>query len=89
MRKILRFRRTPAGDDAMRELLGELNATRGELANAYARFNYTVEPELVEACVYEINAIQSRYGYLLRVIKENGGGTAAFEAQEGEGAAWV
>ena len=29
--------------------------------------------DLVDACVFEINAIQSRYNYLLRVIKESGG----------------
>ncbi len=74
----------------MQELLGELSELHGALTAAYVRFDATTEPELVDACVYEINAAQSRYNYMLRLIKEEGG-EAAFKAcaeKEG-GEAWV
>lgn len=70
--RMIHRRRTAAPSDALRELFGELDATRTALAEAYDRFNYTVEPELVDACAYEIKAIQSRYSFLLRRIREQG-----------------
>ena len=92
MRKIHRFRHAAARDDSMRELLGELSELRGALEAAYMRFDAATEPELVDACVYEINAAQSRYNYQLRLIKERGGEAAfrAYSEQAGEeGVAWA
>ena len=89
MRRNRRFRRAVAQDDGMQELFDELGRLRAALADAYMRFNGATEPELVEACVYEINAAESRYNYQLRVIKD-AGGEAAFHAHAGkEGGAWV
>jgi len=88
MRRINRLRRDVPRDGSMQELFGELSAVRTDLGDAYGRFNVTVEPELVDACIYEINAIQARYDYLLRQIKERGG-EAAFKAYSEEGAVWV
>ena len=95
MRKNHRFRRAAARDDSMQTLLGELSDLRDALAAAYMRFDAAIEPELVDACVYEINAAQSRYNYHLRLIKERGG-EAAFPSYSGqesqggqEGVAWA
>ena len=41
------------------------------------------QPELVDACVYEINAELSRYDYLLRQIKERGGRAVCKTCSEG------
>lgn len=89
MRKNRRFRRA-SHDDATRELLRELEEMRAELGAAYTRFDAATEPELVDACVYEINAAQSRYNYLIRAIKE-AGAEAALKACPGEegSAAWA
>ena len=92
MRKIHRFRPTAARGDNMQELFDELSELRGALAAAYMRFDAATEPELVDACVYEINAAQSRYNYQLRLIKERGGEAAfrAYSEQAGEeGVAWA
>lgn len=89
MRKVHRFRRDIACDSGLQELFDELTDMRTALEDAYMRFNTTTEPELVDACVYEINAAQSRYNYLLRLIKD-AGGEAAFKAYSGkEGIVWV
>jgi hypothetical protein len=89
MRKIHHFRRDMARDVAMQPLFDELGSTRSNLECAYARFNASTEPELIEACVFEINAAQARYNYLLRLIKE-AGGEAAFKTLSGsEAGVWA
>lgn len=88
MRRIERKRCAVAREEAMQELFGELNDTRFALTQAYARFNAVYEPELVDACVYEINAQLARYDYLLRRIKARGGVAASRACTEGV-ATWV
>lgn len=63
-------RRTETNTDPHGQLQQELFSTGLALKNAYEKFNYVSEPELVEACVYEISALKARYNYLLRCIKE-------------------
>ena len=52
------------------ELQQELQDTGKALREAYEKFNYVSDAELVEACSYEISALKARYSYLLRRIKE-------------------
>lgn len=63
----------------------ELRDTAQALRRAYERFNYACEPELVESCVYEINALQAKYNYLLRVAKQPPENCAAALAADGGG----
>ena len=60
-----------------------LNDAHFALQQATACFNATTEPELIDACIYELNALESRYNYLLRIIKECGGEAAAVAYTEG------
>lgn len=83
LRKVDLLQCPVARDARLQELFTELSDTRFALAQAYARFNSTTEPELVDACIYELNALQSRYGYLLRKVKESGGVAAARIYTEG------
>lgn len=48
------------------EIEKSLRETRLLIAQAYAGFNAVTDPELVESYVYEIQALQARYSYLLR-----------------------
>ncbi|MBQ9460118.1 MAG: DUF2508 family protein [Oscillospiraceae bacterium] len=84
MRRNKRIHKGNANDGRMREMLHVLDELHTALDDAYMRFDFATEPELVEACVYEINAAQSRYNYQLRLIRETGG-AAAFGARQGEG----
>lgn len=70
-----------ADDPRERELLGDLAVAKAELAHAYARFDNAVEPELIEASIYEINAQRARYSYLIRRLKER-------DAQTEEALTW-
>jgi len=88
MRKINLLQQPVSSDPKLQELFTELSDTRFALAQAYARFDNTTEPELVDACIFELNALQSRYNYLLRLVKESGGIAAARIYSEGA-ATWV
>ena len=48
---------------------GRLEEIRAELDKAYLCFNDSVDPELTDACIYEINALRTRYDHVLRHIK--------------------
>ena len=50
----------------VRELEKSLQETRLLIVQAYAGFNAAADGELVESYVYEIQALQTRYSYLLR-----------------------
>lgn len=70
-------------DDKSRELFAELYAVRRDLAAAYARFDYTIEPTLIDACIHDLGAIEARYSFLLRCIKEHGATAASVPLTEG------
>ena len=55
------------------DLRQELYQTNQALRNAYDKFNYVTAPELVEASIYEINALKAKYDYFLRCVKERAG----------------
>ena len=64
-------RRTDQAREAeRRQLVEEMRATRAQLNHAYAQFNLYSDPDRVDACVYEINALQSRYSYFVRQVKQ-------------------
>ncbi|MBQ4369828.1 MAG: DUF2508 family protein [Oscillospiraceae bacterium] len=53
-----------------KNIMQQLDSIGARLAAAQYEFNSTSEPELIEASVYEINSLNSRYAYLLRRAKE-------------------
>ena len=56
---------TPAPDAGYRLLLDDLNRTKNDLDFAYANFQNVVEPDLIDAYIYEVNAIMKRYPFLM------------------------
>ncbi len=60
-------------DAELRTLERELNVATQALKDAYARFDYVCDSELIEACIFEINALKARSNYLVRRIKELNG----------------
>ena len=47
-------------DPVLRELERELYCTTQALKDAYARFDYVCDSELIESCIFEINALKAR-----------------------------
>ena len=55
-------------------LTRELDSVNTQMKEAYERFNYTCESELIDAYIFEIESLRARSTYLLRCIKELTGG---------------
>lgn len=53
-------------------ILDSLYETRERLSTAWNYFQNTSDPELVESCIYEINAISAQYSHLLRRARKAG-----------------
>ena len=53
-----------------RELVEEIERTKQYLHQAHLSFNNVCDSDLIESCVVEINALQARYNFLLRTLKE-------------------
>lgn len=73
-----RRRASAQREEERRQLMEGMRDTRAQLNHAYAQFNFYSDPDLIDACVYEINALQSRYSYYVRQVKQ-------LEAQEDAG----
>ena len=71
------FKKREPNDTELDDLLRSLSHTQREIEQAYNRFNFASDPDLVESYVYEISSLQCRYNYLLRRVKERGGSAAA------------
>ena len=54
----------------------EMTQVGQALKEAYARFDYADDPDLIDACIYEINALKARYNYTLRRVKSLAGDDA-------------
>ena len=63
--------------EAREALMESMRATQSALSRAYDGFNRAADGDLIESYVYEINALQSRYAYLLRQVRQlEGAGVA-------------
>lgn len=56
-------------EEERRQLMEGMARTRVELNQAYAQFNAHSDPDLVDSCVFAINALRSRYSYFVRQMK--------------------
>ena len=52
------------------ELIKEYRRVIAKIHQARNGFENITEPELIESCVHEMNALQSQYSFLLQRIKE-------------------
>ena len=59
----------PTPQHERQELMHSLSQTRTLINQAYGGFNTTCDSDLIESYVFEINALQARYNYLLRRFK--------------------
>ena len=51
------------------QLLSDLKLTKTALDDAYSNFEQVVDPTLIDCYIYELNAAQLRYQFLLRCFK--------------------
>lgn len=65
MKLFLKKQTTP-----LEELLKDINETKLALESAYSNFENVVDPDLIDCYIYEVNAVQKRYKFLLKQAKE-------------------
>ena len=56
-------------DANIEELRQELQQTQDAMDRAYANLSYVIEPELIDCCIYDLNAVQLRYKFILSQVK--------------------
>ncbi|MDD5935934.1 MAG: YaaL family protein [Clostridiales bacterium] len=61
------FRKKP--DPQTQQLLKEIEKAQRDLESAYQNFENVIDPDLIDSYIYEVNAIQHRYKFLLRQAK--------------------
>lgn len=64
------FKHTNATETTYSLLLDDLQKTKSELDLAYSNFANVVEPDLIDSCIYHVNAIHMRYKFLLGKVKQ-------------------
>ena len=82
------FAKKTAPDPELTALKAALEAAREDLFLAYQDFDHAVDPELVEACVYQISAVKARCNYLIRRIKQYDPDAIAAARPEGD-TVWI
>lgn len=55
---------------AREELMSEIEEIKLLLEIAHSNFDNASDPDLVDSCIYEMNAIQYRYKYLLKQMRK-------------------
>lgn len=51
-------------------LLDDLEKARYDLSLAYDNFQNAMDPDLIDCCIYQVNALQMRYKFLLTRAKQ-------------------
>lgn len=51
-------------------LLDDLEKARYDLALAYDNFQNAMDPDMIDSCIYQVNALQMRYKFLLTRVKQ-------------------
>ncbi|MBQ9993703.1 MAG: DUF2508 family protein [Clostridia bacterium] len=59
-------------------LLDEIKNTVNQINAMHRWFNSESDADLIEACVYQLESLEHKYRYLLRIAKESGLSCDAF-----------
>ena len=51
------------------ELLQEIQKTKIALETAYSNFENSLDPDMIDAYIYEVNAAHKKYSFLINQIK--------------------
>ena len=90
MKRISPIRGRQTDGPALTELKTSLQETQSALNSAYTAFDYASDPELTEACIFEISSLKAKMNYLVRQIKElEVCAATAVTARAGGRARWI
>ena len=69
-RKIKNPKKDAALISEEREIIEALENLKRELNILYSQFNYMTDPSLIDGCIYDIKAVNSKYTFYLNLCKE-------------------
>lgn len=52
------------------ELIRDIALTKSALDTAYSNFENVINPDLIDCYIYEVNAVQKRYKFLLELVRQ-------------------
>lgn len=64
---LIKEKNTPAKEN---ELVKEIEAVKAELRNVQNRFDLCTDFDITDACIYEMEALEARYRYLIKKAKK-------------------
>ena len=64
--------RKPVLKSETNEIIRQIRETSEKLNNAYNRFEYESNEDLVESVIFEIQSLKAHYRYLLKKARETG-----------------
>ena len=56
-------------DTEYKRRIAEMREIRSKLDRAYSAFDHVTDPNMTDACIFEISALRSRYNYAVANIK--------------------
>lgn len=62
--------RETAGMIECQSLATEIRQTNEELNIIYQKLSFVTEPEMIDATIFQLNATQKRYEYLVSLMKQ-------------------
>lgn len=54
------------------QIMDDIADVQLQLKSAHCRFEHALDDEMVESTIYEIESLESRYGYLLKQARARG-----------------
>ena len=69
IRRILAFGQKDGDEGDRRAILEEIDAVKRELACVSILFDYETSPDLIDAYIYQMQALQARYTHLLKCAR--------------------
>lgn len=61
------------------DVIGEINTVKEQLRNVQNRFDLYTDFDLTESCIYEMEALEARYRYLIKKAKNQNVNHIQFE----------
>lgn len=52
------------------EVIRDIALTKSALDTAYSNFENVINPDLIDCYIYEVNAVQKRYKFLLELVRQ-------------------
>ncbi len=59
-------------EEEKKEILQKLNEIEDLIDTAHNVFNYVIDDELIDGCIYELNSLYKKYSYYIKICKDRG-----------------